>query len=284
MKWKLLVCLMVLSQTVRIAAAAGVGELSGGQGGAGSKNVQTQYAHTDGEFKENVTAASEQIRQYIAELRKKKELRRSSMTKEERMKREKEGLRRTGEETEARLRKSGIWDTDEGRQATAMCHYMRGDYDTAIAQFTASLAFTKNPNVRSWIIADRGIAYHDKGDTANALKDYQTVKDMKAEDRQTNLARLAWRLGRIDDAKSEVEAAAAYQRNKAPGFVADWGLCSDLEAAGKPAEGCMTSAIAGCYYLYASAAYEKSGCGKYAAEMKYLQAIKGPGRKDMAVK
>ncbi len=225
---------------------------------------------TEEKFKKDADSAEDKIQESMGDLRNIKRTPLPEVSPEDRAKAEKAAVLRQADEIDAKLRAQGIWDTDAGRQSMGTSSYLRGDYAAAIGQFTRALGTTKDPNVKTWILGDRGEAYFRKGDKKNALKDLTAAITMKAADKGPNIAELAFKLGRTDDAKRETELAAAYQRSKTPGFVANWGVCSELSGVGKPAEGCMSAAISDCFHLYGTDAFG-AACAKYEAEAKYLK-------------
>lgn len=229
-------------------------------------------------FQEDVNSAYSRIRRMMAERGETpaapaKVI--STEDKEKAAKAEKAERMRMADALDAGLRAKGIWDTDEGRQSMAMSSYLREDYNRAVEQFTKAIEAQSIPEIKALITVDRGEAYFAKGDKANALKDLEAAMKLKAANKESNIAELAWKLGRVDDAKRETERAAANQRAQTPGFVANWGVCHDLKESGKPAAGCMTSAISGCARLYGTDAFAKN-CSGYEAEAKYLQATGFP--------
>ncbi len=280
MKWCLFVYALLSVVLVPGPALAGPGETpevkpvqtkSAGR----SNDDRAECPDTDKKFREDAGSAEDEIRRLMADLRKKKP-QLKGMSLEERTKVQQGKMRHLADLIDANLRRNGLWDTDAGRQGMGMSSFLRGDYDAAIALFTKVLQTTKNPNVKTWILEDRGEAYFAKGDKVNALGDLDAAINIKAEDKSSNLAQLAWNLGRTDDAKRELEINNAYQRTKKPGFVAESEACANLEAIGKPASGCITSDISECFRFYGKEGFDNSVCGKYAAEMKYLQASRFP--------
>lgn len=229
---------------------------------------------TEEKFQEDVDSTYSEIRRLMTERRNTpgaplKGL--SPEDKEKADKAEKAERWRMADAIDARLRAKGLWDTDSGRQSMGMSSYLREDYDGAVEQFTKAIAAQSDPAIKRLITVDRGEAYLVKGDRANALKDLETAMKIKAANTESNLAELALKLGKIDDARLETERAVANMRVHTPGFVANWGVCHDLEVLGKPAAGCVTRAISSCARLYGTADFAKD-CAEYEAEAKYLKA------------
>lgn len=246
-----------------------------GKSGIQVKDDLSECPDTDRKFREESRSAEEEIRRLMAELRKKKPPLKG-MALEERTRKQGEKMRHLADLIDTNLHRNGLWGTDAGRQAMGMSSFLRGDYDAAIALYTKVLETAANPNVKTWILEDRGEVYFAKGDSASALGDLEAAIKIKADNKSSNLAQLAWNLGRTEDARRELEIDAAYQRAKKPGYVAESEACGNLEAIGKPAAGCITKAISACFDLYGTGAFANADCGKYEAEMKYLNASRFP--------
>ncbi len=287
MKRSLLVCALLSGVLVSGLVLAGAVEAQDSKpqenSGVQAKDGPAEYPDTYVDFGAEAGSADAKMQQLMTELRKIKRTPLSAISPAEREKAWKTGMSNLADEIDARLKKDNLWGADGGLQSTGMSSYLRGDYEVAILLFTKAIEKATDPNVKTWVIKDRGEAYFAKGDRENALKDLDAAIKMKAENKGYNFAQFALKLGRVDDAQRELEIAAAYQKAKIPGFVATWGVCSDLEGLGRPAAGCITSAISECFSLYGTETFGKSDCGKYEPEMKYL-ASRPPGALDNMVK
>ncbi len=231
-----------------------------------------EAAGNDDQFREEVGSAGGKIRESMDELRRGRKPFHADISPEARARAAVEERVRYADYLEAGLRKAGVWGTDSAWQSVGMVSYLRGDYAAAIPQFTRAIERAPEPSVKTWLTVDRGEAHFASGDRAAAARDLDAAMKMDTPDKGPGLAELAWKLGRIDDARREAQAAAAYRRTQTPGYVANWSVCNNLEVVGKPAAGCLNRAISECFRLYGTPEFSGTpGCSGYGAEMKFLK-------------
>lgn len=259
------------------ASAAAMSSTPSTTDGASAAGITSdlEISASDHKFRKDVDSSYDEMHSAMKKIPHKgndlKVAKRKTVTSEEREKKARAERTRQADELEARLRAQGLWDTDAGRQSMGMVAFLRGDYAAAVEQFSLALKAAPDANVRTWILSDRANAYLGSGDRENAMKDLEAAMALKAENKGETVADLAFKLGRINDAKREAEAAISFQRAKTPGFVANWAVCHELEKAGKPADGCVTRTISDCAELYGTAAFDTAVCAKYKDEAKYLK-------------
>ncbi|MHB0996772.1 MAG: hypothetical protein ACYC2I_10420 [Elusimicrobiales bacterium] len=247
------------------------------------KEELREQPDTNAQFSGDAAAADARMHSLMEELRRIKKTPLTGISAADRKKAWDDGMRRLADEIDAKLKKDRLWGKDGGLQSEGVSAYLRGDYEVAILLLTKAIEKATDPNIKTWTIKDRGEAYLAKGDRENAMKDLDAALKIKAENKGYNLAQFALKLGRQEDARRELENAIAYQKARHPGFVATWGVCSDLADSGKPVAGCITSAITECFSVYGTAAYAAADCAKYDMNMQYL-ASRPPGELDNLVK